>query len=162
MQFINKAYLLIGGNVGNMFHHLDGAVRLLKTHCGEIYKESGIYKTAPWGNKEQAPFLNQAIELHTAYTAEQLMPKLLDIEERMGRIRKEKYGPRIIDIDILLFNEDVIEQPGVTIPHPEMQNRLFALIPLAEIAGELYHPVYKKTIHELITLCKDESAVVKV
>ena len=161
MQYINKAYLLIGGNVGNMFVHLLEAVNLLKA-CGNVYSQSAIYKTAAWGITDQPAFLNQALELHTGYTAGQLLPKLLDIEERMGRIRKEKYGPRIIDIDILLFNKDVIREASITVPHPEMQNRRFALIPLAEIAGSICHPVFNKTVIELLKECKDQSEVRKI
>jgi len=162
MQFINKAYLLIGGNVGNMFLHFKQAVNLINEECGKVSKTSATYETAPWGNIDQAPFLNQALELDTVFTAETLMPKLLRIEERMGRKRLLKYGPRIIDIDILLFNHDIIHQPGLTIPHPELQNRLFALVPLSEIAGNLEHPVFKKTINQLVRECSDVLPVNKI
>ena len=162
MQFINKAYLLIGGNVGNMFLHLHQSVSFLNNECGKVTSYSSVYETAAWGNEDQPPFLNQALELETIYPAEALMPKLLLIEERMGRKRISKYGPRIIDIDILLFNEDIINKPGLVIPHEELQNRLFALIPLAEIAGNMQHPVLKKSIHQLVKECDDKLKVEKV
>ena len=161
MQFINKAYLLIGGNVGDRFLQLDRAVRLVGKYCGHIAATSAVYVTAAWGNTAQPAFLNQAIELHTDYHAKDLMPLLLRIEEEMGRKRMEKYGPRIIDIDILLFNDEIWDDPKLKIPHPELQNRLFALIPLAEIAGNKVHPVFGKTIKELVEICADTLTVEK-
>jgi 2-amino-4-hydroxy-6-hydroxymethyldihydropteridine diphosphokinase len=162
MQFLNKAYLLIGGNVGDMILHLHQATELLNLECGKIDALSSIYETAAWGNVYQPPFLNQALLLKTPFTAPALMTKLLLIEEKMGRKRLEKYGPRLIDIDILLFNNEIHESASLTIPHPELQNRMFALIPLAEIAGGFVHPVFKKSISRLLQECKDELEVVKL
>ena len=162
MQSINKAFLLIGGNLGNMFLHFHQAVEMLNGHCGKIIKKSAIYQTAAWGKPDQPPFLNQALLLETSFTADELMPRLLDIEEKMGRKRMEKYGPRLIDIDILLFNDEVHHSEAVTVPHPEMQNRMFALVPLAEIASNELHPILKKTIAELVLNCRDELEVKKV
>jgi len=159
MQFINKAYLLIGGNVGDRFLQLQQAVKLIGEHCGKVAATSSIYVTAAWGNTNQPAFLNQAIELHTDHEAKDLMPQLLHIEELMGRKRTLKYGPRIIDIDILLFNNEVHQAPDLIIPHPELQNRLFALVPLAEIAASAVHPTLGKSISELVTLCPDKLEV---
>src|SRR5689334_21376651 len=136
MQCTNKAYLLIGGNIGNMFLHLQEAIHLLNHKCGKVTLTSAVYETAAWGNTAQAPFLNQALLLDTNYSSEELMPKLLHIEELMGRKRMEKYGPRLIDIDILLFNDEVKDSVQLKIPHPELPNRRFALVPLSEIAGD--------------------------
>src|SRR5688500_1358343 len=107
MQSLNKAYLLIGGNVGNVFDHLQQAIHLLDTHCGKVVNQSAVYETAPWGEIDQPAFLNQALLLETMMHAEELMPALLSIEEQMGRKRLVKDGPRIIDIDILLVDEEV-------------------------------------------------------
>ena len=113
-----------------------------------IIQLSSLYETAAWGKTDQPSFLNQAMEIETELSAEQLIKQLLKIEKMMGRERKEKYGPRIIDIDILLFNEEQYDLPFLKIPHPEMQNRRFALIPLAEIAANIRHPVFGKSISQ--------------
>jgi 2-amino-4-hydroxy-6-hydroxymethyldihydropteridine diphosphokinase len=162
MQSLNKAYLLIGGNVGNVFDHFHQAIDLLSKHCGKVVKQSAVYETAPWGEIDQPPFLNQALLLHTKMHAEELMPALLSIEEQLGRKRLVKYGPRIIDIDILLFNAEVHHTTTLEIPHPQLQFRRFALIPLAEVAGDVVHPVLKKTISEILMECSDELEVEKV
>ena len=159
MQCSNKAYLLIGGNVGNMFEHFQQAIELLNLECGKVVQLSSVYETAAWGNIDQPAFLNQALLLETSFSAVALMPKLLSIEEKMGRKRLSKYGPRLIDIDILLYNDEVHDTAELKTPHPELQNRLFALIPLAEIAAEKMHPVLNKTISQLREECGDELKV---
>lgn len=156
---MNKVYLLIGGNVGNRLQNLGRAVEWLNATCGTVVQQSALYETAAWGNTEQAPFLNQALLLITTIPATELIYTLLQVEERMGRIREKKYGPRIIDIDMLFYNDDIIRHPHLTIPHPEIQNRRFALAPLQEIAPEWVHPVLHKTIRQLLEECKDELEV---
>lgn len=156
---MNKAYILLGGNVGDAMQNLQQATKWLEKKCGTIVQKSGVYKTAPWGKIDQQHFLNQAISIETPVTAHQLMQEILNIEKKMGRQRLEKYGPRIIDIDILFFNDYVIDQPHLSIPHPEVQNRRFALVPLAEIAADMIHPVLSKTITELLTTCPDRLEV---
>jgi 2-amino-4-hydroxy-6-hydroxymethyldihydropteridine diphosphokinase len=162
MEYLNKTYLLTGGNVGNKLFNLEQALMWIQQQCGNIVSRSAIYETAPWGNTQQPSFLNQALELHTGYGALHLMWQLLQIEEKMGRIRQEKYGPRIIDIDILLFNEEVLDSPELTIPHKELHNRRFVLKPLSEIAPLLVHPILKKSIQQLLAECKDSSKVEKL
>lgn len=159
---MNKAYLLTGGNMGNREEQLATAKQLIHQQCGSISKASSLYETAAWGKTDQAAFLNQALEVETELNARQLMRHLLKIEKQMGRLRKEKYGPRIIDIDILLFNNEKLDYHFLKLPHPEMHNRRFALLPLAEIAPNAVHPVFNKTIGQLLKECTDKLEVKKI
>ena len=159
---MRTAYLLIGGNLGNRKENLAKAVSLINEQCGSLTRSSSIYETEAWGNTDQPSFLNQALEISTSLTARLLMRRVLRIEEEMGRIRKEKLGPRIIDIDILLFENEIHDLRFLKIPHPEMQNRRFVLVPLAEINSNLQHPVLKKTIAELLEECPDNLEVKKI
>ena len=156
---MNVAFLLIGGNMGNREENLQTAKSLIYQYCGKIVKSSSLYQTAAWGKTDQPAFLNQALQIETRLTAEELMRQILAIEKMMGRQRKEKYGPRIIDIDVLLFNDEQHDSPFLKIPHPEMQNRLFALIPLAEIAPTARHPVFNKSITQLLKETPDKLEV---
>jgi 2-amino-4-hydroxy-6-hydroxymethyldihydropteridine diphosphokinase len=158
---MNTAYLLTGGNLGNRENNMATAKELIHQQCGTIAQASALYETAAWGNTDQPAFLNQALQLDTTLNARQLIRRLLKIEKQMGRERKEKYGPRIIDIDILLFNDEVHNYPLLKLPHPEMQNRRFALLPLAEIATNIIHPVFHKPISELLDECPDQLEVKK-
>jgi len=156
------AYLLIGGNLGNRKENLLKATSFINEQCGILTRSSSIYETAAWGITDQPPFLNQALEISTSLNARQLLRKILKIEKEMGRIRKEKLGPRIIDIDILLFEKEIHDLLFLKIPHPEMQNRRFVLTPLAEINSELQHPVLKKSIAQLLEECPDNLEVKKI
>ena len=158
---MNKAYLLTGGNIGDRKVTLETAKKKIEKECGRIIRSSALYETAAWGNTQQSLFLNQALELETLMSAKQLIDRLLDIEKDMGRVRREKYGPRVIDIDILLFNAEIYEYPHLKVPHPELQNRRFALLPLAEIGANLVHPVFNKTISQLLDECRDQLEVKK-
>lgn len=158
---MNKAYLLTGGNLGNREDNLAQAKQLIIEQCGTIVAASSLYETAAWGKADQPAFLNQALAVNTLLNAKQLIRRLLKIEKQLGRIREEKYGPRIIDIDILLFNNEKHNYHFLKIPHPEMQNRRFALLPLSRIAPEILHPVLNKTILQLLADCPDELSVRK-
>ncbi|HEY5970274.1 MAG TPA: 2-amino-4-hydroxy-6-hydroxymethyldihydropteridine diphosphokinase [Chitinophagaceae bacterium] len=159
---MRTAYLLIGGNLGNRKENLSKAVTLINEQCGSLTRSSSIYETEAWGITDQPSFLNQALEISTSLTARQLIRRVLKIEEEMGRVRKEKLGPRIIDIDILLFENEIHDLRFLKIPHPEMQNRRFVLVPLAEIDSTLQHPVLKKSIAELLEECPDNLEVNKI
>jgi 2-amino-4-hydroxy-6-hydroxymethyldihydropteridine diphosphokinase len=158
---MNTAYLLTGGNLGDREANLAKARHLIDQQCGSIYTASSIYETAAWGKTDQPAFLNQALEVYTPLNARQLMRRILKTERLMGRTREEKYGPRIIDIDILLFNDEKHNYHFLKLPHPELPNRRFALMPLAEIAPGKVHPVLQQTIASLLLSCPDELPVRK-
>ena len=159
---MSRAHLLIGGNLGDRKENLLTAISLINAQCGSLTRSSSIYETEAWGKTDQPSFLNQALEISTSLNARQLLRKILKIEKEMGRIRKEKLGPRIIDIDIMLFENEIHDLRFLKIPHPEMQNRRFVLVPLAEIDPTLQHPVFKKTIAELLEECPDNLEVKKM
>lgn len=159
---MNKAHLLIGGNLGDRKASLKEAADYIEQYCGTISKRSSIYETEPWGMHDQPTFYNQALELQTPLSVKKLMQTLLEVEEQMGRKRLEKMGPRNIDIDILLFNNAVVQSEVVTVPHPRLTERRFALIPLAEIAASVVHPSLQKTIEELVKECVDKLDVHKI
>lgn len=148
-------YLSLGSNEGNRISWLQQAQDLLARSCGNITKKSSIYETAAWGLTDQPNFLNMVVELETPKTPEELLTCILAIETRLGRQRSVKWGQRTLDIDILLYNDEIIDQPNLKVPHPFMQDRRFTLLPLAEIAPHLSHPVLKKTITGLLAECPD-------
>ena len=159
---MNRAYLLTGSNMGDRKQYLSTARTLLNEHCGTIVLSSSLYETAAWGKTDQPSFLNQALELDTVLKARQLIRRILKVEKMMGRVRSEKFGPRLIDIDILLFNNEKHNYQFLKLPHPELPNRRFALMPLAEIAPGVVHPVLNKTIAELLIVCPDFLTVKKI
>lgn len=141
---------------------MEKAGELIERSGLRILQRSSIYETAAWGKTDQAPFLNQALKVTTSLEATALMDLVLGIEEQMGRKRLERYGSRIIDIDILFFNDAIIRLPNLVVPHPEVQNRRFALAPLAEIAPYLMHPVLHQNISDLLAICPDKLEVKKI
>jgi 2-amino-4-hydroxy-6-hydroxymethyldihydropteridine diphosphokinase len=158
---MNHAYLLIGGNIGDRIENLRKTRAIIAAVCGPILLESSIFETSPWGKTDQADFLNQALWVETALAPTLLLEKILGIEQELGRFRAEKFGPRIIDIDIIFYNDEVLVLPSLTIPHPHMQNRRFVMAPMAEIAPGLVHPLLRKNMTELLEECPDTLAVDK-
>ena len=152
---MNLVYLLTGTNLGERQVYLAKAREAIAVSCGNISSSSAIYETAAWGMEDQPSFLNQALELQTNLPAIELMSRILKIEASMGRVREEKYGPRIIDIDILFFNDAIIKEEGLNIPHPQLQNRRFALSCMNDMAPFLFHPMFGKSIAELLEECPD-------
>lgn len=159
--YMNEVLLLTGGNIGNRFNFLSKAKEAINNKCGTVLQQSSVYETAAWGLESQEAFLNQVLKIETSLDSGQLLKIILEIEEELGRKRELKYGPRTIDIDILFFNDEVIDRPGLKIPHPQMQNRRFVLTPLNEIASTKIHPVFHKNISQLLAECPDLLAVNK-
>lgn len=159
---MNKAYLLIGGNLGNRTAYLRQAAEQIQEKCGRISLFSSVYETAAWGMENQPSFYNQALLLETPLAAAPLMEALLAIELLLGRERTIAMGPRTIDIDVLLYNSEVINTPLITVPHPRLPLRRFALLPLAEIAANAVHPILHQTIRGLLESCADTLDVHKI
>ena len=158
---MNKVYILTGGNLGDRLGNLEKAKDYIN-NTGEILKSSSIYETAAWGDIDQPDFYNQVHIINTGLPAKKLMEEILLIEEKMGRIRTTRNAARQIDIDILFFNKDIIREPDLTIPHVEIANRRFVLVPLNELSPEFIHPVLNKSISELLSTCKDMLKVTPV
>ena len=157
---MNKIYLLLGSNMFDPEKQLKIAGREIAGSIGIIKKKSTIYKTAAWGITDQPYFLNQVLIVHSNLTAEETLEVILGIEIKMGRIRTTKNAPRIIDIDILFFNKEIINLKNLTIPHPAIQDRRFVLVPLNELSPRFIHPVLKKSIDNLLSVCPDNLDVV--
>lgn len=162
MPAMNKAYLLIGGNMGDRENYLSSARKEIQRICGPIVQQSSLYETVAWGLEAQNAFLNQAIIVDTELEPTSLLTELLRIETSLGRKREVRYGPRTIDIDILFFNDAVIHTQDLIVPHPQVQNRRFALTPTAQIAPDLIHPLLQKSIAQLLAECPDSLPVHKI
>jgi 2-amino-4-hydroxy-6-hydroxymethyldihydropteridine diphosphokinase len=153
---MNVTYLCLGGNIGNRESSISESILQISAKVGFIHSKSNIYETEAWGVDNQQAYLNQCICVHTSLTALQLIDTLLDIEQKLGRKRtlSEHYEPRTIDIDILFFNNEIIEQPHLIIPHPRLHLRKFVLIPMNEIATNYLHPILNKTIFNVLSSCR--------
>ncbi|ARS38963.1 2-amino-4-hydroxy-6-hydroxymethyldihydropteridine diphosphokinase [Sphingobacteriaceae bacterium GW460-11-11-14-LB5] len=149
----STAYLLLGGNLGDREANLKKAIDLLNDKIGKVIAISSLYETAAWGKTDQPAFLNQAVGVETNLSAIAVLDLALSIEQELGRVRKDKWGERLIDIDLILFGDQIIDIPDkLQVPHPHMQNRKFVMEPLAEIAPEVVHPVLGETI---LSICRN-------
>jgi 2-amino-4-hydroxy-6-hydroxymethyldihydropteridine pyrophosphokinase len=156
-------YLLLGSNLGEKKKQMDEAMDLIPEIIGPVTKQSSFYETEPWGFSSDEFFLNRALQILTSFSPEEVMQKINQIEKSFGRERSGScYSSRTMDIDILLYDDLVLDQETLKIPHPRMQDRRFVLVPLDEIAHELIHPVYRKTIGELLRECTDSGDVRKL
>lgn len=152
-------YLHLGSNVGDRKQMLLNAIQAISTQIGNVTQESSIYETEPWGLTNQPDFYNMAIEVHSEIKVEEVFTLIKSIEKEMDRQKDIKWGPRNIDIDILYCNDMIINTPELTIPHPQIYNRNFVLIPMLEIAGELIDPVKNLSLDELYEQCRDTHEV---
>lgn len=155
-------YILLGSNLGNRQENLDRARQEISRNIDPVITTSSLYKTAAWGNTDQPDFYNQVVSIQSLHGPRKLLSKIQLIEQKMGRIRKEKWGPRIIDIDILFYGNLVSSSEELTIPHPGIPDRKFTLLPLAEIAPDFIHPTLKKSILEMLEACQDDLPVEKL
>lgn len=157
---MNTCFFLLGGNLGDKEENLRRAVALLEEKLGSTAKKSNIFITAAWGNENQPEFYNQAISIDTTLSAIELLKTVLETEEQLGRKRNnDKWQERTIDIDILFYNDEIIDLPELKIPHPFIHERKFVLVPMNEIASNFVHPVLRKTIKQLLVECKDSLEV---
>lgn len=156
---MKEVYLSLGGNLGDREKNLLLAIDELKRHGFTVSSMSKIYETASWGINEQPDFLNMVIKIYTDLDAEQVLEQILYIEKLMGRTREKKWGNRIIDIDILAYENEIIDSENLKIPHPFMHERKFVLVPFTEISPKWHHPTIKTDIKILLQNCKDDCEV---
>jgi 2-amino-4-hydroxy-6-hydroxymethyldihydropteridine diphosphokinase len=158
---MNKVYLLLGSNLANRGFMLEQARQRISDRIGPVIAGSSIYESTPWGFSDSRQFLNQVIEVITSLSSGSLLDAVLEIEQELGRVRQGNgYSSRLIDIDILFYNNDIIDNHRLTIPHPRIPERRFALLPLHEVNGKLVHPVLNKSITALLEECTDQLEVV--
>lgn len=157
---MTSVVILLGTNLGNRLLNLKKAELEISQRIGVAFLSSKIYQTKPWGNTEQDDFLNQVLVIQSNKNANELLSTLLSIELEMGRKRMKHWEPRIIDLDILYFGDEIIETKDLKIPHPFIHERRFTLIPLVEILPDLIHPVFKKTNYDLLLQTTDHSSVI--
>jgi 2-amino-4-hydroxy-6-hydroxymethyldihydropteridine diphosphokinase len=156
---MNQAFILLGTNLGDKIANLQQAILSISANLISIVSYSDIYETAAWGNTNQDNFFNQVIEVKTELSANDLLQTLLQIEIQMGRVRNQKWEARIIDLDILYFNHEIIDTENLKVPHPYLHVRRFTLAPLVQIAAEFLHPVFNKTNTALLENCSDNSEI---
>jgi 2-amino-4-hydroxy-6-hydroxymethyldihydropteridine diphosphokinase len=159
---MNTTYLLLGSNLDDRQVMIRQAVEGINDRIGTVTGSSSVYESEPWGFKANGHFLNQVVQVDTGLSPHELLEAILQIELKLGRKRDssfEGYSSRSIDIDILFYNEDIISDNDLNIPHPRISERMFTLLPLCELNASMVHPVYKLTLQELKALCKDPNEV---
>jgi len=156
----NTAILCLGSNLGKREELIVNAVTLIARKCGKITKQSGLYETEAWGSDSERAYLNKVLEINTELAPLSLLKEILKIERELGRERTaDRNADRLIDIDILFYNNLITEGKELSIPHPRLHERRFVLVPLNEIAPSLVHPVFNKTVQNLLEHCSDRLEV---
>ncbi|MEL7118033.1 MAG: 2-amino-4-hydroxy-6-hydroxymethyldihydropteridine diphosphokinase [Bacteroidota bacterium] len=162
MHTNHRLFLGTGTNLGDRKNNLNQALQFIKEYIGDVNTQSNIYQSKAWGKTDQPDFFNQVLEVFTNQEPQQVLENCLSIEQQMGRVRIEKWGTRIIDIDVLFYNDLVLNHPNLIIPHPFLQDRSFVLKPMAEIAPEFVHPVLRETIKNLLEKIEVENDCKKI
>lgn len=147
---MNRVYIAFGSNIGDRYAAIEDAFKLIAKNHMKIIKKSEIYETEPYGYKDQPPFINGAFIAETELNCHEVLERLLKIEAEIGRVRLIRWGPRIIDLDIIFFNDEIFDEEDLKVPHPDMQNRDFVLVPLKDICPDYVHPVLKKSIVQML------------
>ena len=158
----NTVILITGGNLGDKLQNLKKAGQLIGERIGEVERSSGIYETEAWGVTDQPVFYNQVHVVKTVLSPAEVLRRILKIEEEMGRKRTVKNAARIIDIDILFYDEQIVNEEKLVIPHPQISNRRFVLLPLQELVPQMIHPVYKMSVEQLLFQTEDQLKVTVV
>jgi 2-amino-4-hydroxy-6-hydroxymethyldihydropteridine diphosphokinase len=156
---LNSAVILLGSNLGDCLNNLKQAIELMRKCAAGVSATSDIFETEPWGMQDQPLYYNQVILLETTDNARTLMHLLLEIEQEMGRHRIAKWAPRLIDLDILYFNNEIINEEGLVVPHPRLHERRFTMAPLSQILPDFVHPVMKKSNLDILHSLTDELQV---
>ena len=156
---MNRVYILLGANLGDPKAQLARAVEEIGAHIAPIVAQSSLVRSAAWGLTDQPDFINQVIELHTNLKAIDILDQMQAIEDKLGRVRLEKWGARVIDIDMLYFNDEILDTKRLQIPHPYLHERRFTLAPLAEIAPDFIHPILGLSSTALLQNCSDKLPV---
>jgi len=159
---MSVVFLGIGTNMGSRESNLKDAIARIEEHIGKVMKSSSVYETEPWGFKSEEEFLNMVVKVETSLSPSGLLGRILMIESLLGRLREGKqYSSRVIDIDILFYDDIIVDEESLKIPHLRIPERLFVLVPLCEIEPEMVHPVLKKSVSSLLQLCRDKGKVKK-
>jgi len=159
---MNNVFLLLGSNLGHRKEFLQQAIMHISYDVSPDIRLSSVYETQSWGKTDEPNYLNMVVEVKTDLPAQTILERILSIEQVMGRKREEKWGSRTIDIDILYYNSEIINKPGLHVPHPQLHNRRFTLEPLVELAPSFVHPVLNKTNSELKNELLDSLIVKKL
>ena len=159
---IEGIYLLLGSNLGDREQNLTAAIQNISESAGPIIRISSIYQTKAWGIEDQEDFLNQVVVIETNLKPAELLAVILDIEVKMGRIREQKWGTRLIDIDILFYNDEIVDTPQLSVPHPGIPDRRFTLVPLVELNPDGLHPIENRSLSSLLASCSDQLEVLKL